>query len=227
MSAVRVRSEYSAQPLIARPNPALLTGLNYLKTHTHLGSSWGRLSVVDQGCGKLRHLKILRGLSGKLTLVDTHFQITRSQRLFNQETTILDYITHLRSGPHVTVMCDSDFESASIRAHLVVSVAVFDVVTPLIRKRLTKSAARNLRSRGYYLLVIPRNDQSITKRCCEKNRYADGFVFVRTGGLQTFYSNFNETSVLVRRLRRYGFELIENLSNRRQVCLILQKEEGI
>jgi len=87
---------------------------------------------------------------------------------------------------------------------------------------MAKAAYRNLRDNGLYVVILPRNDSSIIRRCTESNRYQDGHVFSHHG-VATFYVNFDDQSVLIRLLQRLGFRLLHDLSNYRQVCLIFVK----
>jgi len=221
----QLRSENSAQSEVGPPNPFVVKAISYIR---RLGG-WNRAvrsqKIADQGCGRLRHLKIFRQYFKHIALIDTELQLSRIRDSHRS----LGSTSRRVSRKTCDGICLFNSESfAQSRLHLdaIFCACVFDVVPPTIRSRIIAAAARNLKKNGFYCVVIPRNDQSITVRCSSRNRYKDGHVFPR-GRTFTFYANFANGSPSLGKLRRQlteaGFRKAADLSVRRQVCLILQK----
>lgn len=120
------------------------------------------------------------------------------------------------------VMSAEAFSKRRLKVDVIVSVATYDVVPSRVRVGMAQAAFRNLRVGGAYVVIIPRNDTSILRRCSNRNRYLDGHVFAHHG-TNTFFRNFSDKKPAVRMLNRLGFRLHRDLSIYRQVALILQK----
>lgn len=114
------------------------------------------------------------------------------------------------------------FSLSNLNLDLVSCVAVMDVVLPHARKSILESAYRNLRVGGILVLVAPRNDSTILRRCTEKNAYSDGYVFPNHGA-HTFFHNFRDQTKLIGLCERTGFRVSNDMSVYRHVCLLLQK----
>jgi len=181
--------------------------------------------VVDLGCGKLRHLPVCAKYFKHIVLVETKKQITREQKFGGVTYTMADYVASLKSlGQKLKIQSIDDFESQHHMADVAVSVAVMDVVLKTARVQMINAAFRNLRPGGYFVIIIPRNDSSILTRCQEKNRYEDGYVFKNRGQFHlTFYTNYRDHNSMVHQLTSKGFNLVEDFSVYRHVCLVLQR----
>lgn len=217
----KIRSDYSAQRIDAQPNPMLVKCLNRM-AELQLGSG----SAVDLGCGKLRHLTVLRRRYREITLVDTALQLGREHKLGTKTSTIPEYVDALRKrkGETLTVMEFGEFSKAKpLRVGVVFCVAVFDVVLSSTRRELARAAKRHLRRDGLFVLVVPRNDSSIVRRCTAANAFQDGHVFAHHG-VHTFFRNFDDSASLARSVCRQGFTLLHEISVYRQVGLLLRKE---
>lgn len=224
MAGIEINSAYSAQPSIARPNPLVSLAIKHILENALVAGDSKRLRVADQGCGKLRHLTILCLHFNTIYLIDTEFQLNRSQRLFGLDgTNIKKYISGVKmSGKKLTVFSKLDFDSSTLNLDIVFNICVFDVEVPKTRKVMVSAAYKNLKKDGLYVVIIPRNDQSILVRCNTKNRYLDGHFF-QHHGVSTFYKNYRDTKPLIQSLARQGFVLEADLSVYRQICLILRK----
>lgn len=222
----RISSAYSAQGSIARPNPFVTTAIAHIADSRLLATDLVEAKVADQGCGKLRHLITLLNHFNEICLVDTDFQLSRTQTLFGKRTTIRDYFANFNSpGKQLNVLSDLQFDSSNLQLDIIFNICVFDVEVPKVRTAMLSSAHKNLRTGGLLVLIIPRNDQSILKRCSEENRYLDGHIF-HHHGISTFYKNFDKVKIktLVRNLKRRGFALQADLSRYRQVCMIASRQ---
>lgn len=220
---VEINSEYAAQASGFAPNPALTRALERLSLEEK-----SSLRIADQGCGKLRHFEALAAVADEFVLVDTRAQIERSQKLFDSENiTLREYHEEELSGREdvgVRLFTAEEFGKSNLELDAVFSVCVMDVVEPETREELFRSASRNLRRGGVYVVIAARNDTSILQRCTEDRRHKDGYIFERAGGIVTFFRNFREVEDLLELGAEEGFSLENDLSRYRQVCLIFRKE---
>jgi SAM-dependent methyltransferase len=216
----KIVSEFSAQRRSHPPNPALKKSLARIAELTG-SASLGK--VADIGCGKLRHYKLLRRRAEALFLVDTEAQIAAVHRDGKAQYTIPKIAAQARArGREVYAHTAKDFGMLPTTVDLVCCVAVFDVVTRQSRRAITVLAGSKLGVNGHFVVIIPRNDSTITRRCSAKNQYKDGYVF-NHHGLQTFFCNFEQYRSVVKDCSKAGFELVCDLSSYRQVCLIFRK----
>lgn len=220
---ITVNPEYSAQSSIGKPNPFVLKSINYIFESKIVDFNWD-IRVADQGCGKLRHFKILKSFFRTIYLIDTEFQLNKRQKIFGREnTTIREYISSLSlRNNDITVLSNLEFGTTKLDLDIVFNICVFDVVLPGARDAMISEIMSNLKRDGLFILIIPRNDQSILKRCLDKYRYQDGFLF-RRGKISTFYRNFRNTEEIIDKIKRKGFEIKADLSRYRQICLIMEK----
>jgi SAM-dependent methyltransferase len=213
-------SEFSAQRRSHPPNPALKKAL---ATVVELTGSADLGPVADIGCGKLRHYKMLGRRAERLFLVDTERQMAAVHRDGKAHYTIPKIAAQARArGREVYAHTAQEFGLLPITVDLVCCVAVFDVVTRQSRQAITVLAANKLVANGHFVVIIPRNDSTITRRCSTKNQYKDGHVF-NHHGLQTFFCNFERHASVVNDCSKTGFSLVRDLSSYRQVCLIFRK----
>ena len=223
----RIRSAYSAQASIASPNPMVENAITHISKNGLLPFELKHARVADQGCGRLRHFNLLASYFNEIYFVDTEFQLERSQRIFGKDNTITGYLRALKSpGKQFVTLTDLEFASENLRLDIVVNICALDADVPSVRASMLASARQNLRVGGLFILVIPRNDQSILKRCSSENKHLDGHVS-HHHGISTFYTNYDGPKVngLIRGLRLRGLSLQHDLSNYRQVCLITALEQ--
>lgn len=207
--------------MTAPPNPAVKVALKALASLN--GALAGKLRVADQGCGKLRHYRILAPVARELFLVDTDFQLVTPHAEGRRTFTVEEFAHEQREkGKAVRVLRDREFDQSNLELDCVFSIAVFDVVVPEVRRSLIRSAARNLRREGWLVVIIPRNDTNLLVRCTAKNVYKDGHVFAHHG-IHTFFRNFRELDSLVEACRTRRFALVQDLSTYRQACLLFSK----
>lgn len=179
--------------------------------------------VADLGCGKLRHYRILAPRSDELFLIDTPKQLSATHRDGDVSYTIYGFVDAARRrGRRVHVLSSQEFPLAQLKLDVVFCVAVFDVVLLKSRKELTRAAVKNLANGGFFVVIVPRNDTTILRRCSQDNSYLDGHVFWHHG-VWTFFHNFRSHDGIVRDCKRAGLSLVKDLSRYRQVCLIFRK----
>jgi len=223
MAKYNIRSEYTAQASTFQPNRMVRFAIESLFRDNSYKVIPRQSKVADQGCGKLRHLEILTEYFQKIYLVDQHVQLTRKQSLFgNSNTTIIDYIKRNFKGDHIRILPSTKFAKTKLNLDIVLNACTFDVVPPNSRNEMTIAAYCNLRMGGVFVLIIPRNDQSILKRCHKENKYWDGYVFSHHG-IHTFFRNFRNHIPLIEIVEKTGFELLKDISVYRHICLIFKK----
>lgn len=214
-----LRTELSAQRIDAQPNPALRRALSWLSNRP---GSWE--VAVDQGCGKLRHLELLSQAFRRVVLVDTERQLDSTHKLGDRRASIREYVTDIQAvlPARVDTVSASAFSRMTCNADVVFAVATFDVVPPTTRTEMIHSAERNLKPFGLYVVIAPRNDASILRRCSDENRYEDGHIFAHHGAY-TFFRNFHNEEDISSAVTAHRFDLVENLSRYRQACMVFSR----
>lgn len=213
-------SEFSAQRRSHPPNPALKKALRVV---VDLTGSKNLGIIADVGCGKLRHYKILSRAARVLWLVDSKKQMAATHRDGNVCYTISSIAGSARKqGRQVYALDVERFCSRRDFIDVAVCVAVFDVVTREHRQQITKCVSDRLRRGGYFVVIIPRNDSTITRRFTEENKYRDGHVFTHHG-VQTFFSNFDRYESVIKDCKRGKLELVRDISTYRQACMLFCK----
>jgi SAM-dependent methyltransferase len=211
-------SEFSAQLRSHPPNPALNKAIAILTELTGSSDNLGR--IADIGCGRLRHYGLLLKRAKTLFLVDTERQMAATHSDGMKQYTIPKIAELARKrGRRVYAFTFQEFEDSSAVVDVACCVAVFDVVLRETRQAITVLAANKLSAKGHLVVIIPRNDSTITRRCLAMNRYKDGHVFSHHG-LQTFFRNFRHYQTVVRDCMKVGLSLVLDMSTYRQVCLI-------
>lgn len=218
---IQIRPEYSAQRRSHPRNPALKIALELLwsvRGNAKLGK------VADLGCGKLRHYGMLSTVSDTLFLIDTERQITSTHTDKGKIYTVENVAKEARQkGKKVYSLSYEKFIESNCLLDVIFCIAVFDVVPRNIRRILINAAASKLLSGGHFVIIIPRNDSSILKRCSKENKYLDGHVFCHHG-IYTYFHNFRNYESILKGCNRVCLRLVADLSNYRQVCLILVKK---
>lgn len=225
---IKIYPELSAQATHFQPNPFVRLVLDYLFRHEEFKFD-SSANLIDIGCGKLRHLKIYLEFVSNIFLVDTKYQIERKQKFSGELHTMEEYIkSHVSLKKKIQILTNEEFKEQETQSDIAFCVNVLDVVPLKIRKEIGNSAYKNLVKGGVFVVIVPRNDSSILKRCSEKNKFQDGHVFKRSKKDQfTFYKNFRNQKEIIKLYEKFGFSLIEDKSRYRQVCLIFQKQKLI
>ena len=216
-----LRPEYSAQGMEAPSNPMVEPAICRVRQHDADAAT-----VADQGCGKLRHLKLLLSHFRNVVLVDTEYQLARQVSIAGLVRTIPEYVRHMPAAQRrrIRLLSAMDFDAGGHDLDAVFSICTFDVVPRATRIELVRSAHRNLKLGGLFVLVVPRNDSTILRRCRDHNRHQDGHVF-RHHGVSTFYANFRDHAPLTRMVERGGFRMLHDMSRYRHVCLLFARTE--
>jgi SAM-dependent methyltransferase len=225
MARVSIKSSYSAQPSSSKPNSFVEKSIHYIVDHSLIAKPLQLLDMADQGCGKLRHLPVLAKYFRRITLVETTDQLNRTQKIFDvDDVTIAEYIRTTKRKDTRVISADQ-FARTRLALDLIFNVCVLDVEVPHSRQQMFRAAAQNLKQGGLFVLVVPRNDQTILVRCTTENEYQDGHIF-HHHGIATFYRNFRDQTPLVKVGAGVGLSVIADLSVYRQICLIFRTQSG-
>lgn len=218
LQKVDIHPEYSAQGRSHPPNPTLERALENVACRNGNVRKFGR--VADLGCGKLRHYRQLAACSDELFLIDTPAQLSAKHIDKGLEYTVRSVAEcAMAQQQKVQAMAFRDFAASQLNLDLVVCVAVLDVVLPYVRRALIRAAARNLAPAGECVIIVPRNDSTILRRCGRDNAYSDGHVFSHHG-VHTFFHNYREHTPIARACATAGLRLLDDLSCYRHVCLV-------
>jgi SAM-dependent methyltransferase len=214
-----INSEYSAQGRNHSTSPGLVRLINKSKI---LGSIGNDNCVVDYGCGKLRNFEQIKKFAQELYLVDTKIQLSRNHteqgKLFDYN----DFLEKNSNGVACKLMDNINFQKLNINCDLIFSIAVADIIPLESYATIIKDSFEKLRKDGYLVLVVPRNDTSILRRCNKENSYKLGNVF-RKGKYCTYMRNYRDSKPLFTEVEKYGFSLEEDLSIFNQICTIFRK----
>ena len=74
METIEIKPEYSTQPFGQKLNPMVIKAIEYLVEQK---GCCGDSKVADQGCGALRHIRLLIEYYNEVYLVDTEHQIKK------------------------------------------------------------------------------------------------------------------------------------------------------
>jgi len=216
-----IKSEYSAQRRGHPQSPALDAAYNATLQMLNKGDYID--NIADLGCGKLRHYNYFIKRCHKLYLVDTKEQLHKRHVEYGTEYTVHDIVKQeTRKGRFVSAVPFIDFMKLKLGLNAIFCVAVFDVVTRDIRRMIVKAASKNLNNEGLFVVIAPRNDYSILKRCTPEKAYRDGYVFAHHG-INTFFHNFKRYGTIINDCRRHNLSLVSDISKYRQVSLIFRK----
>ncbi len=220
---LELRPELSAQRIDATPNPMLSPAMDAV---LELLPTARR--AADQGCGKLRHFKLLAKAYEELVLVDTERQLSAVHQLGRYHGSIRDYVgrLRLRGRPRVHLVSVEEFAASALGLDVIFSVATYDVVPRRTRVTMAEVAWKNLRPNGLYVVIVPRNDSTILRRCVGECAYGDGYAF-RRNGIATFYRNFRDHSPIIASLQAIGFTCARDFSLYRQVCLVFRRRVSV
>ena len=109
---MRISSEYFALPNAKKPSPMLARAIEYLAGQRDFK---GEMKVADQGCGALRHLKLMLESYDHIYLIDTREQFNRKHTIDGVKTTVPDYVSNLElANRQICLMTNRDFSRTSL-----------------------------------------------------------------------------------------------------------------
>ena len=175
----------------------------------------GCKSVIDVGCGRLRHLAALGQSFEKVWVVDTQLQYERTKQ---------EFATLMASYPAVQEYVPyEEFKSSALEAEAAMLILVLHVI-PRKEERISllRSIHKNLRAGGLLFVAVPFGEPYYKQRMTNENKYLDGFV-MGASAVKTFHKEFTERQ-LKGLLRQSGFDPLGRLGMiRRQHSWACQK----
>jgi hypothetical protein len=132
---------------------------------------------LDYGCGKLRYSFELGNICEELFLLDSKIQLERTQVLFDERTTIYDYVKKHR--PFTKVFSADEYNKLKIKFDLILCINVLSSIpTQKSRNKLISNLAALLKINGKALFVTQYYDTFFSKALNDtKNiRYNDGWI---------------------------------------------------
>lgn len=192
-----IRSENAARPA----SDAASHLVEWLKNRPRTNSA------LDCGCGKLRYTKHLAHRSPHIGLVDSKIQLTRIQKIFGQNISVVDYAK--KHWPQHTLQYLVDFWAEPSRTYDFILCANVLSAIPC-----SKARAKSLRSIHYALqkngtaLFVNQHTNSYFTKIRQKpttKAYLDGWLAVSSSGA-TYYGILNKNAV-VKLVRRFKFDV--------------------
>jgi hypothetical protein len=162
-----VRSENAAKPA-TQPSGYVVELLQDLAGVSH---------ALDYGCGKLRYAVHLKQLAKKLTLVDSEIQLSRSQVVCGETTTIRDYAA--ANWESVRVINHLDFREDRSRYGFILCANVLSTIPHLrTRKTIAQLLAQRLTSRGRCLFICQYTNSYFSTQMEDRTvkKFGDGFI---------------------------------------------------
>ena len=161
----------------------LIRSHNTAKSHTqqsqavvdYLNSQEPVKSALDFGCGKLRYSDVIVDLCERATFVDSQIQISRTQVIRGEKTTVATYVT--RQYPHCKVVAYENLAQNSCRYDFIICTNVLSAIP--CKKTLHEVLAhmrRLLRSKGKAVFVN-QHCNSYFKKYEKGKRHLYGYLF--------------------------------------------------
>lgn len=120
------------------------------------------------------------------------------------------------------MLTNVEFANIEIQCDIIFSIAVADIIPLESFKHIIEDSYLKLKKDAYFVIVVPRNDTSILRRCNNENAYNEGFIF-KKGKYTTYMRNYRDPNPLYNEFEKNGFSLVEDLSVFNQICSIFKK----
>ena len=135
------------------------------------------VKALDYGCGKLRYSFELGKTCEELFLLDSKIQLERLQVLFNEKTTIYNYIK--KYNPFIKVFSAEESYKLNIKFDLILCINVLSSIpTQISRNKVISNIKSLLKKEGKALFVTQYYDTFFSKALNDSNniRYNDGWI---------------------------------------------------
>lgn len=142
--------------------------------------------ALDYGCGKLRYSFELGRICEELYLLDSKIQLERTQMLFDEKTTIYNYVKKYR--PLTKIYSAEECDKIKIKFDLILCINVLSSIpAQKSRNRVISNTASLLKTDGKALFVTQYYDTFFSKALNDpKNiKYNDGWISQQ--GYNSFY----------------------------------------
>ena len=166
-------------------------------------------SALDYGCGKLRYTGHLAQRSRHIGIVDSEVQLTRTQRIHGEYTSIKEYAK--KTWPSCTIQHLKDFWRQSSRHYQFVLCAnvLSAIPCPKTRARSLRAICAALAQKGHVLFVNQHTNSYFTE---VRNRpssrpHLDGWIAESKAGA-CYYGILNKDSI-VKLVSRFGLSVEE------------------
>ncbi len=120
--------------------------INYIKSLDYVEA------ILDYGCGRLRYSKLLSNRCNKITLVDSIDQINRLQTIYDEKTTVKDYVkSHMKDAVLLSIeeyeQCDDKFDI------IFCSNVLSAIPSKKVRKHILHNLKKSLSSNGKLIII--------------------------------------------------------------------------
>lgn len=161
--------------------------------------------TLDYGCGKLRYREILLKTTEHLALVDSEVQISRTQTLDGQKTSIRKLLLASNS---TSVFNPAEFSASSGLYDRAFCINVLSAIPVLdMRRRLLQQILKKLEPGSSCLFVVQYRNSDFSRMAALPNAesWEDGFLIKSLRGY-SFYALISPIA-LVKMLNETGFEV--------------------
>lgn len=199
VKGVEVRSENAAKPM-SQPSRGLLKWISACARGP---------DILDYGCGKLRYADPLASRCDRLTLVDSQVQISRTQRIGDETTTVHDYAS--ARWDHARVLSVREFQRDRRKYDFVLCANVLSAIpNAKVRAGVIRLLANRLKGNGRCLFVAQFRN-SYFKQLKQNPRsedHLDGYLLRK--GSQSSYYGILDPFRLTRVVRRFGHKVVKS-----------------
>jgi SAM-dependent methyltransferase len=164
---ILIQSEYAAKSAKQQSKEIL----EWLSNHEKVKKG------IDYGCGKLRYSKELGQICEELFLLDSKVQLKRAQVIFDEKTTIADYVK--KYLPSAKLYAAEDFEKIKAKFDIALCVNVLSSIpTQKSRNIVISNIASILKNNGKALFVTQYYDTFFSMALSDPNnlKYNDGWI---------------------------------------------------
>jgi 2-polyprenyl-3-methyl-5-hydroxy-6-metoxy-1,4-benzoquinol methylase len=160
-------------------------------------------NVLDFGCGKLRYIQEYMHIGERLTVVDSHVQIYRNQKIHGARRSVADYVRHSNS-----VRALSTIEFAELDEEFDLAFCV-NVLSSIPCEESRRTAVRSIRMKmapnGAAVFVCQYRNSSFTRFAARSGakKHLDGFI-IKSKNRFSFYGLI-EPDALLALLRSENF----------------------
>lgn len=196
---LEIRSENAAQPMSHASNPLL----------AWISAQKATANALDYGCGKLRYSGALANKCHRLTLVDSHIQIDRTQKIGDEITTVRNYAA--RHFPRVRVLSVDEFETDQQQYGLALCANVLSAI-PLatFRSHVLRRLVRSLKPTGTCLFATQYRNSYFKEVTASPNATPnlDGWILKSSRG--NYYYGILDKLKLENLVKRHGFNVVRS-----------------
>jgi SAM-dependent methyltransferase len=207
-NGIVIKSENAAKPDVQASKPLS----DYISHLEAVGSSF------DYGCGKLRYTDVILSTTDALTAVDSEVQISRTQVVHGDVTTIRNIA---RRSNRLTAVNVTEFPSGRAEFDRGFCLNVLSVIPFFsVRRRVLSVIRQRLRAGGTCVFVVQyrNSDFSRMSRLANAQPWRDGFLINSLRGF-SFYALISPQR-LATLVRNAGFQVIDQVLDNGRIFLM-------